>query len=89
MPGNNDGFAPSLLDELANMLCGLCSRVEEIAFRHDLIAADPTLLNWWITHKESDGKRRAIEAAQSERARLRSSALAKLTRDEIEALGLR
>ena len=44
----------------------------------------------WVTeHKELDKKRLALEAEKKRLRLLRKSALAKLTEEEIEALGLR
>lgn len=43
---------------------------------------------WWIGHKKADAKRRAKEQAEAAIEANRQSGLAKLTADEIKALGL-
>jgi len=47
------------------------------------------LLIWHANHKVLDAKHRAEEMAKKEKARLKKSALAKLTQDEKLALGLK
>lgn len=66
----------ALTDErnaLTRMLCELIKVVPASSAE-----SVPGLIEWWNKHQESDAKRRA---------RLKREALAKLTRDEREALG--
>ena len=44
---------------------------------------------WWASHKEQDRLRKLQEAAEARKKELQASAYAKLTRDEIKALGLK
>jgi hypothetical protein len=64
------------LDETTRMLCALCACYEGLSEMRDI----PGLSEWWEEHKETDAKRRK---------RLRAGALAKLTEDELEALGIK
>ena len=74
------------LDNVTNMLCTLCKRIEEAVARRNLSHVvyeahllDNEIRNWWETHKENDRIRKA---------ELRKIALAKLTAEEIEALSI-
>ena len=72
---------------LENLLCGICTRVE--ATKPDLIADDQVLTKWWAAHKLKDQKRKAAETAKKEQKKLADRAKAKLTKEELEALGIR
>ncbi len=76
------------VDDLTNMLCGICTRARDQQLTR-LINADPTLFAWWKEHQEKDDREKAVEAANTARNRLAASAKRKLSREELEALGLR
>jgi hypothetical protein len=46
------------------------------------------LADWWEEHQEADRKREAEEEAEKKRKKIAKQALAKLTKEEKEALGL-
>lgn len=75
---------------LENMLCGLCTRIEagEILSPH-FINDDPTLKAWWARHKKADKRKKALEEADKKRSALSIKARRKLTKAELEALGIR
>jgi hypothetical protein len=64
------------LDETTRMLCALCQLCDDVKLPYMISG----LKEWWSKHKESDAKRKE---------RLRLEALAKLTVDECEALGIK
>ncbi len=88
-PVADNSGTPMYADGLAQMLCGLCRRVEKIPRLSSLISADPVLSDWWRQHKINDSAREAEEAADKKRAELAKKARAKLSKAEREALGLR
>jgi hypothetical protein len=84
---------------LAEMMCSLISSLGDAGLR---IWADntPGLLNWWRNHQARDAAKAAKEAEEAslakakadeaaERRRKLSSALAKLTPEEQELLGIK
>lgn len=74
------------IDRLAEMLCGLCTRVE--AVDSDLIQEDKKLAKWWETHKRRDAEHKARVAEEKRVKKLKRAALAKLSDEEVAALGL-
>ena len=70
------------IDSMAQTLCGWCQA-------HDVKAQSLELQIWWRDHQLWDAKRKADEAAEAERKRLKAQALKKLTPAEIKALRLR
>lgn len=67
------------------MLSNLLIRLEEHN-HHDLIAADPELIEWWAENRAEYDERRKRKAAEEEKARLVKQARSKLTPEECEAL---
>lgn len=71
------------IDELTAMLCGVCRYLEnQRGLIMDRVFCDKihtSLYSWWVGHKKLDKQR--LEKAKV-------SALAKLTADEKEALGI-
>jgi hypothetical protein len=64
------------------------SDMERIAYNaHSVQARD--LADWWEEHQKADRAREAEKAAAQEKERQRAAGLAKLTPDEIEALGIK
>lgn len=68
---------------LTRLLCQACERLEA----HDIIMTRD-VKSWWDRHKEIDATRRAAERALSEQEVRKAKALAKLSREERELLGL-
>lgn len=78
----------SKIDHLTNMLCGLCTRIENTDSGY-LLEDDESLMKWWDQHKKEDNERKALEESLAKRQKLKEEALSKLTKEEREALGLR
>ncbi len=89
------------LDQVTRLLCGLCKHLEseEKAEVIDKVE-NGELLSWWKKHKKFDAKREAEEAEEKrkkeekkrEKARkdaLKASAIAKLSKAERKALGVK
>ncbi len=79
-------------DEPVAFLCGMLQAMDD-KLRDDIIydARNPSsraLADWWERHQAMDRAREEREAAEERRAWLRQQAIAKLTPEEIEALGL-
>lgn len=71
------------VDKLAAMLCSLCEWVDEKCCSKisNLGAATHSELpNWWVEHKKFDAQRKA---------KIKLKALAKLTAEEQEVLGIK
>ena len=79
------------VDRLTRMLCGLCKEVDAVQdaeLSMELIDRVPNLRKWWKGHQAADRKREARERAERERGRKIGIALAKLTDEERELLGI-
>lgn len=84
--GNNDDRPLKLLCEtLTNM--DPKKRDKIIYEPHSRVARD--LANWWEEHQEADKKRVEAETRQTQNIETRKHAIAKLTKAEREALGIR
>jgi hypothetical protein len=81
------------LDRATALLCESCSGMNEEQQRviiYDGRNPDArSLADWWDRHQESDRRRLAAEADEARRRELRTAALAKLSPEEREALGIR
>ena len=82
------------LNDLVVWLCDLCTHMEK--WEQDEIiyngrnADSRRLANWWDEHQKADEVRLKKETVEAERKQtLRASGLAKLTRDEQEALDIK
>ena len=81
-------------DELAQMLCKLCSHVEYIReYPREIPKIDPFhtikgLGKWWADHQIADRKHREREDERKRKQRIKQQALAKLTNEERLLLGL-
>jgi hypothetical protein len=82
------GMQRDYVPVLCRRLQGLSlSRREEIVYNaRDKTARD--LADWWEEHKAADAAREKAEAAAVRNAKVRESAMAKLTKAERYALGL-
>ena len=75
------------LDEVTDMLCQICLRIDE-GYNRIRLSTITGLEAWWGKHKIADEARRKSEAQDKAKATARSKALAKLTAAEKEMLGL-
>ncbi len=75
-------------DSLRSMLCGICGRVPD-ALINQLINVDPSLRTWWQGHLRQDARKKQEEETNKVRKKIASEAIAKLTVEELEALGIR
>lgn len=76
-------------DKVTRMLCTLCSVLEE-RYRtvwNNVVSYE--LRDWWTAHQEVDKKRRAAEAFAKHQTDVKKRALAKLSDEELAALGLK
>lgn len=80
----------SSLDADTALLCNLLKNIPEDTIVYDGHNADARkLADWWEKHQAADAKREAEEAADVDRAKIRATALSKLTPEEIEALEIK
>jgi hypothetical protein len=81
---------PRLLDLWTNDLCSLIQNMtEEQQNKYLYDGRNPNaraLLVWWENHQVEDAARKILEEEQERKEQLVSSALQKLTADELEAL---
>jgi len=76
-------------DELAQMLCGLCTRIEHGTISGLYLISDDKALNkWWTDHKKFDAERLKKERAERVQQHRKMQALSKLSPEERELLGL-
>ena len=79
-------------DKLARIACKALAVIEQTDPKLDSVGLSRTDKAWWTAHKKADAARIAKEekenAKKLEQDRLRKEALAKLTPEEIEAIGL-
>lgn len=71
------------IDKLTRMLCWLCGKTYPSTLRQN-----QELRQWWADHQEKDRIRREAERKEASHRRLRLKALARLTNEERDALGL-
>ena len=75
-------------DRLARIACKAMDALEEMGKEDFLLLKDDEVATWWKAHKEADRKERERVAEQERRERVRAEALAKLSSEERELLGL-
>ena len=80
-----DEYTKCRLDEVTELLCLLCHAIE--VTNNQSVFPKP-VARWWKEHKKRDAERIAVEEAQEERKKLVKLARSKLTKKELEALGL-
>lgn len=71
------------MHELTRLLCEACGRLQH---RHGGLS--PELEAWWREHQEADARRRKEEKRRKNLEQRRDAALAKLTAEERDLLGL-
>jgi hypothetical protein len=76
-------------DLLARVACRALTELEDNGIADMLLLRDDETRDFWVKHKEFDAKRKAAEAEKRRKARIKKEALAKLTPEEQEALGIK
>jgi hypothetical protein len=75
-------------DKLARIACKAMTALEENGIEDFLLLKDDEVRVWWLAHKEADRKEQARIAEIERRERVKSEALARLSDEEKELLGL-
>jgi hypothetical protein len=76
------------VDRLARIACKAMTALEESEKEDFLLLKDEEVREWWAAHKEADRKEQARIAEKERRARVKAEALARLSDEEKELLGL-
>jgi predicted ribonuclease YlaK len=75
-------------DKLARIACRALEELERNGIEDMLLLKDDETREWWAKHKEADRKARAIIEERKRRERVKQEALAKLSAEEREVLGI-
>ena len=75
-------------DRLARMACAAMEELEDNGIAEVLLLKNDELREWWAAHKEADRKEKARIAEKERKERVKAEALAKLSSEERELLGL-
>jgi hypothetical protein len=75
-------------DKLARIACRALQELEDNGIEDMLLLKDDETREWWNKHKEADRKARAIIEERERRERVKQEALAKLSEEEREVLGI-
>lgn len=75
-------------DKLARIACRALQELEDNGIEDMLLLKDDETREWWAKHKEADRKAREKREAQEHRARVKAEALAKLSEEEKQVLGI-
>ena len=75
-------------DKLARIACRALEELERNGIEDMLLLKDDETREWWAKHKEADRKARAVVEERERRERVKEEALAKLSHEERELLGL-
>ena len=76
-------------DLLARVACRALTELEDNSIADMLLLRDDETRDFWIKHKEFDAKRKAEEAEKLRKEQIKKEALAKLTAEEREVLGIK
>ncbi len=76
-------------DMLARIACKALDELEANKIEDLLLLRDDEVREWWLKHKEDDRKAREAREARERRAAKKNAALAKLSEEEQELLGLK
>jgi hypothetical protein len=76
-------------DKLARIACRALEALTEAGQADFLLLKDDETREWWVAHQEADRKAREKEEARIRREELKAAALAKLTQEEREVLGIK
>jgi hypothetical protein len=77
------------IDLLARVACRALTELEDNGIADMLLLRDDETREFWIKHKAFDRARKAEEAEKLRLAEVKKTALAKLTNEEREALGIK
>jgi succinate dehydrogenase flavin-adding protein (antitoxin of CptAB toxin-antitoxin module) len=75
-------------DKLARIACKALTELEKNEVEDLLLLEDDEVRTWWAAHKEADRKEKARLAEIERRERVKAEALARLSAEEKELLGL-
>ena len=75
-------------DMLARIACKALGELENNKIEDLLLLRDEEVRTWWAKHKEDDRKAREAREARERRAAIKKAALAKLSEEEKELLGI-
>lgn len=75
-------------DKLARIACRALQELEDNGIEDMLLLKDDETREWWLKHKEADRKAREKREAEERRQRMYDEALAKLSQEEREVLGI-
>lgn len=75
-------------DKLARIACKAMEELIKHGKADFLVLGDDEVREWWIAHQEADRKEREREARAQKRKEIKEQALARLTEEEKEVLGL-
>jgi hypothetical protein len=75
-------------DKLARIACKAMTALEENGIEDFLVLKDEEVREWWAAHKEADRRAEAKRLEKERRERVKAEALAKLSTEERELLGL-
>ncbi len=76
-------------DRLARIACAAMKELERMGKEDFLILKNQEVGQWWAKHKEADRKEKARIAEKERKERVKAEALARLTDEEKELLGLK
>jgi hypothetical protein len=75
-------------DMLARIACKALTELEDNKIEDMLLLRDNEVREWWAKHKEDDRKAKEAREARERRAAIKKAALAKLSEEEKELLGI-
>jgi len=76
-------------DRLARIACKAMTALEAEGKEDFIMLQDEEVREWWTAHKIADEKAAKAKATAERKAQLRAEALAKLSIEEREALGIK
>jgi hypothetical protein len=76
-------------DMLARIACKALQELEDNKIEDMILLRDDEVRVWWQKHKEDDRRAREAREAKERRAAIKKAALAKLSEEEQELLGLK
>ena len=75
-------------DKLARIACKAMTQLEKSGRADFILIEDEEIREWWAAHKEADRKEQARVAELERKERVKAEALARLSDEEKELLGL-
>lgn len=77
------------VDRLARIACAAMDELEQNEIVEGVLLKNEEVRSWWVDHKEADRKAQAARERAEQKRKLRQNALAKLSDEEIKALGIK